>query len=622
MEIELKQPKLKGKPSKPCRLCGKSSHSYKNIFKGFIKITENSSRLKKTNYSFKPIQVVIQECLNFQIKKEKVFTNIICSKCISKLTSWSAFYYSCMQQQLIYDVQIASIGSGTSQNINDDKNITQTIPNECDKSNTSQSISDEENNGIELEVIENTCTIKDQIFDSVSPEKSIIKKNVNKCSNCKCTFKNLEEKSYHRSVDSTCIFVCTTCSKEFSSKDSLRNHMDIHSNSSFCCHVCGLLYPTKKGLQNHFYNHKINPRFQCNYCAKIFRDSSDLRKHIRTHTGERPYKCSICSAEFTQQQLLTRHFECVHEKIKRFSCSVCDKSFLLKSHVTDHMMLHSGERNEICDICNKGFISSSALKRHKRNHTGEKPYSCSECGKRFADCSNRKRHIVLHHQSTSIGFNKKKDQSALCQNPDLDSPDEPIKPIHTLRTFLEDPELLLGNLSDKREDEIDNNDDDVFQDFSETINFNGQSSENNTMTLTVIGEDDNRTLEILSSHNLLQYNNILQKIEEGNDLEIKNNLISEELEQSDPDINKFDEFQIYSQTDIDKNKEIDTIQCHNLNSSDVLNLELALGQADGQQRWAADILNIAPCETQSILKMLNNQGAVLLTFPENEEFST
>lgn len=273
---------------------------------------------------------------------------------------------------------------------------------------------------------------------------------------------------------------------------------------------------------------------------------------------------------------------------------------------------------------------------------------CPECGKRFADCSNRKRHALQHHSSNipnstknvALDRPKKKRRIQQCKSTEIIGRSKENKPLTTLRTFLEDPELLLGNLNEKRDDSTsqieelakNNVEPDVFNEFNENAhNSEIQTCENNTLTLTVLEDDDNRSLEFLSSHTLLQYDNILPRIEEENFLQIKNKLISNGMEQSENYTinNKLDEFNhIFNQTDVEKIRLNNSVQCHNLSSTDVLNLELALGtlggeQVDIQQRWAADILNnIAPCETQSILKMLNNQGTILLTFPENEDFST
>ena len=84
------------------------------------------------------------------------------------------------------------------------------------------------------------------------------------------------------------------------------------------------------------------------------------------------------------------------QRVKKFSCDYCEKTFAKNANLNDHMRTHTGERPHKCDICFKDFAQASALIRHKRIHNGEKPYECNLCGKFFADSSNFSRHKKTH----------------------------------------------------------------------------------------------------------------------------------------------------------------------------------------------------------------------------------
>ncbi|XP_075187405.1 uncharacterized protein LOC142258625 [Anomaloglossus baeobatrachus] len=133
----------------------------------------------------------------------------------------------------------------------------------------------------------------------------------------------------------------------------------------------------------------------CSECERCFICKSQLDEHIKTHTGEKPFSCSECGKCFIQKLKLVEHIR-THTGEKPFSCSDCGKCFIRKAHLDRHIKTHTGEKPFSCSECGKCFIQKTHLDVHIKTHTGEKPFSCSECGKCFFQKSLLDLHIKIH----------------------------------------------------------------------------------------------------------------------------------------------------------------------------------------------------------------------------------
>lgn len=95
--------------------------------------------------------------------------------------------------------------------------------------------------------------------------------------------------------------------------------------SEFECYLCNQTFTNKECLKNHIKIHPSDPLklcnqkriFQCYHCQKLFYDETDCRHHMT----------SLC--------------------FQSLVCRICDKVFLSRPKLQQHLSLHIGEK--LCD---------------------------------------------------------------------------------------------------------------------------------------------------------------------------------------------------------------------------------------------------------------------------------
>ncbi|KAK7790884.1 hypothetical protein R5R35_010748 [Gryllus longicercus] len=193
---------------------------------------------------------------------------------------------------------------------------------------------------------------------------------------------------------------CKHCGEKFHSSSSLNRHKKSHSASKeFGCPDCAKRFSERFNLKTHMMTHTGERPYQCEDCGKQLRYRKDVLDHKRMHLGERPFECEECGRKFIRQRELNRH-KVIHSGEKKYECPICGKMFgRLDQLRNGHLLTHSDSNScpkHICSICNKSFKLKSQLKQHKTLHTGLKPYKCELCEKSFALGVYLKAHMQCH----------------------------------------------------------------------------------------------------------------------------------------------------------------------------------------------------------------------------------
>ena len=221
--------------------------------------------------------------------------------------------------------------------------------------------------------------------------------------------------------------ICDQCGKRFRCDSDMKNHIGIVHDKNTCsicfkvvenvpehkekfhekvpCNQCGLTF-NRSYLNTHIKSVHDNIRnYKCSYCEKSFFAGNDRRKHIAAvHMKEKPYQCDICFKRFISN-FVEEHKRQVHEKI-RYPCSHCDSKFACKKYLQRHIdKEHNGieEKPYQCDICFKTF-PNNFVPEHKRQVHEKVRYPCDHCDSTFVKKQYLKEHIKKTHNVSAENY--------------------------------------------------------------------------------------------------------------------------------------------------------------------------------------------------------------------------
>ena len=174
-----------------------------------------------------------------------------------------------------------------------------------------------------------------------------------------------------------------------------------------------ILNPKIQNAQNSFSKATKRKLLKCQHCSLSFTQIDDLNSHMNIQ-----HQSSLSSSSFsppstnikvTKKERTTAN--------KNFTCGLCEKGFVQKSHLTRHMKIHgidkknglptdtiiskkttSGSTEQfICRICSKNCKNKIGLVRHRAKHL-----ACVQCSEVFSNKVSLQDHLLKVHTKNAL----------------------------------------------------------------------------------------------------------------------------------------------------------------------------------------------------------------------------
>lgn len=142
--------------------------------------------------------------------------------------------------------------------------------------------------------------------------------------------------------------ICDICSRTFANKVTIKRHLHRKHicqsirkkkkkmiSQSILCEICGKGFSNRKCLLIHLKTHEIRQVYRCSICDKEYLDKGAMREHMFYHSGEKPFKCLYgCGLSFAHACNRRQHHRSLHEPENHFTCQICGKILTRKGGYT------------------------------------------------------------------------------------------------------------------------------------------------------------------------------------------------------------------------------------------------------------------------------------------------
>ncbi|CAH0731082.1 unnamed protein product, partial [Brenthis ino] len=248
-----------------------------------------------------------------------------------------------------------------------------------------------------------------------------------KCLECDMFFKSSRARKnhvdrYHREG-----LQCDQCQKKFVNRTTLTTHLRLHEGPlpREECPICHKMVRSIQ-IKYHIKRHEDTNKYECTDCDKVFSHLATYQAHLkysRVHGTEQVFKfeCPMCQKRYPTKQTMQDHFNYQHLGKTTHKCPICSKPIATRANVDKHLMRVHGEkkqkpRNHVCQQCGKAFTDKKALTQHIVIHSGDRPITCDICEQSFKQkaslYTHRKRVHKIFPPKRSVEFMEEKNDNS------------------------------------------------------------------------------------------------------------------------------------------------------------------------------------------------------------------
>ena len=221
------------------------------------------------------------------------------------------------------------------------------------------------------------------------------------CELCSKKLKKFEGIKSHLKIKHFTDAKCDVCEELFPTDEKLLMHkLKVHQIGGYQCDMCTKMCPSMQRLKIHVQENHTGQTFTCSTCMKVFKNKGLCVAHESTHSGK-VYECEYCIDTFISEAGKAKHVKFQHtEDYEKFTCEECGRAFNQKTSLNTHRKFHQRHPDLVCEICGKLFHKRYAKENHKKIvHDKIRRFACSICTFRTVSNGKLDHHIQKTHEN-------------------------------------------------------------------------------------------------------------------------------------------------------------------------------------------------------------------------------